>query len=55
MVHPFVLKSGGIDSQKYSGWAFGFGIERVFLMKENIKVEDIRIFYSGDLRFLSQF
>ena len=55
MVHPFVLKSGGIDPQKYSGWAFGFGIERVFLMRENIKVEDIRIFYSGDLRFLSQF
>ena len=55
MVHPFVLKSGNIDPSKYSGWAFGFGIERVFLMRENIKVEDIRIFYSGDLRFLSQF
>ena len=55
MVHPFVLKSGGINPEKYSGWAFGFGIERVFLMRENIKIEDIRIFYSGDLRFLSQF
>ncbi len=55
LVHPFVLRSGGIDPEKFSGWAFGFGIERVFLMREGLKIDDIRIFYAGDLRFLSQF
>ena len=55
LVHPFVLKSGGINPDEFSGWAFGFGVERVFLMREGLKIDDIRIFYSGDLRFLSQF
>ncbi|GIW63319.1 MAG: phenylalanine--tRNA ligase alpha subunit [Patescibacteria group bacterium] len=55
MVHPYVLRSGGIDPDIYSGWAFGFGIERVFLMKEGLQVDDLRVFYSGDLRFLSEF
>lgn len=53
MVHPNVLKEGGIDSEKYSGWAFGFGIERVIMMKYGL--DDIRNYYSGDIRFLEQF
>lgn len=53
MVHPNVLKEGGIDSNKYSGWAFGFGIERVIMMKYGL--DDIRNYYSGDIRFLEQF
>jgi len=53
MVHPNVLKAGNIDSQEYSGWAFGFGIERVIMMKYGI--DDIRYYYNGDIRFLKQF
>ena len=53
MVHPNVLKAGGIDSKKYTGWAFGFGMERLAIMR--YKIEDIRLFHSGDLRFLQQF
>lgn len=53
MVHPNVLKSGNIDPKIYTGWAFGFGIERVIMMKFGI--DDIRNYYSGDLRFLEQF
>jgi len=53
IVHPNVLKSGNIDPNTYSGWAFGFGIERVIMMKYG--VDDIRNYYSGDMRFLSQF
>src|SRR3989339_1533092 len=53
MVHPNVLKEGGIDPEKYSGWAFGFGIERVIMMKYGL--DDIRNYYSGDIRFLEQF
>lgn len=55
MVHPNVLKSGGLDPEIYTGWAFGFGFERVFMMKEGLKLDDIRILYSGDVRFLEQF
>ncbi len=55
MVHPFVLKQGGVNPEKYTGWAFGFGVERVFMMKEGLKLDDIRIMYSGDIRFLEQF
>ncbi|NTU46799.1 phenylalanine--tRNA ligase subunit alpha [Candidatus Roizmanbacteria bacterium] len=55
MVHPNVLKAGGIDSDVYSGWAFGFGIERTFMMKEGLNLDDIRVLYSGDVRFLEQF
>lgn len=55
MVHPNVLRYGGIDPKKYSGWAFGFGPERCMIMKEGIKIDDIRILYSGDIRFLEQF
>lgn len=53
MVHPNVLKAGEIDSSIYTGWAFGFGIERVIMMKYGI--EDIRYYYNGDIRFLEQF
>ena len=53
MVHPNVLKEGGINSDEFSGWAFGFGIERVIMMK--YRLDDIRNYYSGDIRFLEQF
>lgn len=53
MTHPKVLKNMGIDPEKYSGFAFGMGIERQIMVKHGIK--DIRSFRSGDLRFLKQF
>lgn len=53
MIHPNVLKNMGIDSKKYSGFAFGPGIERPIMIKYGI--QDIRLFRSGDLRFLKQF
>jgi phenylalanyl-tRNA synthetase alpha chain len=43
----------GIDSEKYTGWAWGFGIERLAMLKYGIN--DIRLFYENDLRFLEQF
>jgi phenylalanyl-tRNA synthetase alpha chain len=55
MVHPNVLKAGGVDSTKYSGFAFGWGVERTFMMKSGLSVPDIRMLYSPDLRFLTQF
>jgi phenylalanyl-tRNA synthetase alpha chain len=55
MVHPNVLKAGGIDPDEYTGWAFGFGVERVFMMKEGLNIDDIRVLYNGDVRFLEQF
>ncbi len=53
MLHPNVLKAGGIDSKKYQAWAFGGGIERLAMLKWGI--DDVRIFHSGDLRFINQF
>ena len=53
MVHPKVLEMSGYDPKKYSGFAFGMGVERIALLRYGI--EDIRHFYSGDLRFLRQF
>ncbi len=53
MVHPNVLAAGGIDSNKYQGWAFGFGLTRLVMMRYNI--DDIRLLSSGDLRFIKQF
>ncbi|GBL21433.1 phenylalanine--tRNA ligase alpha subunit [Acidimicrobiaceae bacterium] len=53
MVHPNVLISGGIDPEEFSGFAFGFGIDR--MAKERHNVEDIREMYTNDLRFLRQF
>lgn len=55
MVHPTVLKNGGINPNKYSGFAFGWGVERTFMMKAGINIPDIRMLYSSDLRFLKQF
>ncbi len=53
MVHPEVLRQGGIDSEQFSGWAFGLGVERYTMMKYGIN--DIQLFYQSDLRFLEQF
>jgi len=53
MVHPNVLKYGGIDPDKWSGFAFGLGTTRLVMMKYGI--DDIRLLQSGDLRFLNQF
>lgn len=53
MLHPNVLRSGGIDPEEYQGWAFGGGIERLCMLKWGI--DDIRLFNSGDLRFIQQF
>lgn len=53
MVHPQVLKNGGIDPEKYTGFAFGWGVERVLMMKYGLG--DIRLLFEGDLRFLNQF
>jgi phenylalanyl-tRNA synthetase alpha chain len=55
MVHPNVLKAGGIDPAVYNGFAFGWGVERTFMMKEGMKIDDIRILYKNDLRFIKQF
>ena len=55
MVHPTVLKNGGIDNKKYTGFAFGWGVERTFMMKSGLEIDDIRLIYSSDLRFLKQF
>ena len=55
MVHPNVLKAGGIDSQKYRGFAFGWGIERSYTLRQGLNVDDIRHFYSGNMDFLRQF
>ncbi len=53
MVHPNVFKFCKLDSNKWQGWAFGFGIDRLTMMK--YKINDIRLIHSGDLRFLNQF
>jgi phenylalanyl-tRNA synthetase alpha chain len=55
MVHPQVLKNCSIDPQKYSGFAFGWGVGRTFVMKSGINIDDIRIYYQNDVRFLEQF
>jgi phenylalanyl-tRNA synthetase alpha chain len=53
MVHPQVLRNGGIDPSEWNGYAWGFGIERMAMLKHD--VDDIRLFYESDLRFLEQF
>lgn len=53
LIHPNVLRAGGIDPGAYQGFAFGFGLNRLVMMKYGI--DDIRLFNSGDLRFLNQF
>lgn len=53
MIHPNVLKAGGINPKVYQGFAFGFGLTRLAMLKYGI--DDVRLFLSGDLRFLKQF
>jgi phenylalanyl-tRNA synthetase alpha chain len=53
MVHPQVFETVGYDPETWTGWAFGFGIERIAMIRYGIN--DIRLFYENDLRFLSQF
>ena len=53
MVHPNVLKAGGIDPEKYTGFAFGFGLIRLAMMR--YKINDIRVLNSGDIRYLKEF
>lgn len=53
MVHPKVLSNCGIDPEEYSGFAFGIGLERIAMRKYNI--DDMRLFYENDIRFLEQF
>ena len=53
MVHPKVLEMVGYDPARYTGFAFGLGAERIAMLKYGI--DDIRLFYSNDLRFLRQF
>ncbi len=55
MVHPNVLRYGGINPEKYSGFAFGWGVERTYMMKAGLSIPDIRLLYNTDLRFLRQF
>jgi phenylalanyl-tRNA synthetase alpha chain len=53
MIHPEVLRGCGIDPEEYSGFAFGMGVERIPILRYGI--DDIRLFYANDLRFLKQF
>jgi phenylalanyl-tRNA synthetase alpha chain len=53
MVDPNVLENCGIDSEKYSGYAWGMGIERITMLKYQVK--DLRLFTENDVRFLRQF
>jgi len=53
MVHPTVLRNGGYDPEEVTGWAFGMGIERIAMLKYG--VDDLRLFFENDLRFLKQF
>ena len=55
MIHPNVLKASNIDTTMYNGFAFGFGIERSYMMKSGTQLDDIRLIYSNDIRFLKQF
>jgi phenylalanyl-tRNA synthetase alpha chain len=55
MVHPNVLEAGGVDSKKYRGFAFGWGVERSYTLKQGLNIDDIRLFYSGEREFLEQF
>ena len=53
VVHPEVLRNGGIDPQKYSGFAFGMGLDRLAMLKYG--VDDLRLYFENDLKFLEQF
>jgi phenylalanyl-tRNA synthetase alpha chain len=53
MVHPKVFEYAGIDSEKYSGFAFGLGVERLAMLRYG--VNDLRLFFENDMKFLGQF
>lgn len=53
MVHPNVLRNCGIDPEVYSGFAFGVGVERLAMLK--YEIDDIRLLFENDMRFLNQF
>ena len=53
MVHPNVLEANGYNSKEMTGFAFGMGVERIAMLR--LKINDIRLFYENDLRFLEQF
>ena len=53
LVHPNVLRAGGLDPDEWQGLAFAFGIDRMVMLKHGI--DDIRLLYGGDLRFVDQF
>ena len=53
MTHPNVYRHGGVDPEKYTGFAFGMGVERVALLK--YEIDDIRLLYENDMRFINQF
>ena len=53
MVHPNVFSHVGIDTEKYTGFAFGIGVERLAMLRYG--VNDLRLFFENDVRFLSQF
>lgn len=55
MVHPNVLKAGKIDPEEWGGFAFGWGVERTMAMKSGVRIDDIRVLYKSDFRFLEQF
>ena len=52
-VHPYVLEMCGIDPEEYTGFAFGVGLERIALLK--YEIDDMRLLYENDIRFLKQF
>ena len=53
MIHPRVLEMAGIDPEVWSGWAFGFGLERTAMRR--FKIDDLRLIFENDVRFLEQF
>lgn len=55
MVHPNVLRAGKIDPEAWGGFAFGWGVERTMMMRNGVKVDDIRVLQKNDIRFLRQF
>ncbi|MBP9699796.1 phenylalanine--tRNA ligase subunit alpha [Candidatus Woesebacteria bacterium] len=55
MVHPNVLRAGGLDPEIYTGFAFGWGIERTYTLRPGLHIDDIRMLYNGDLQLLEQF
>ena len=53
MIHPRVLEMSGINSEEYTGWAFGMGLERLAMRR--FKISDLRLIFENDVRFLEQF